>query len=83
MIVAACTGNRLAPDVRARDLFLPLAIRRGSAILPVDQGVEARKGDRLELVLSERARDDAEAYLREAGWWRAAATDGAATDPSD
>ena len=56
------TAGELAPDVRARDLFLPLVIRRGSAILPVDQGVEARKGDRLELALSERARDAAEAY---------------------
>lgn len=48
--------------------LLPLAVSRGQRVLPLTDGLRFRKKDALAAVIAEERRDDAEAWLTDAGW---------------
>ena len=52
-----------------RDLrLLPLAVRRGRGVLPVDEALEVQKGDLLSLVIAREGRAEVLDWLAEQGW---------------
>ncbi len=57
-------GNPPDPD----SVLLPLAVVRGSAVLPFDNELAFKKKDELHVVVNNDRRDEAEAWLHQMGW---------------
>ncbi|HSG39762.1 MAG TPA: cation:proton antiporter, partial [Thermoanaerobaculia bacterium] len=58
-------GSRVARELQ--DL-LPLAVRRGKKVFPVDEEVVFKEGDELYAVIATETRDEGHARLRDGGW---------------
>jgi Trk K+ transport system NAD-binding subunit len=77
-------GEKPSSGLVDRDLdllVLPLAVRRGRSVLPVDEELNFQKGDRLSLVVAREGRSEVLSGLTGKGWKVAANEEGALPVP--
>ncbi|MGD8377251.1 MAG: cation:proton antiporter [Acidobacteriota bacterium] len=70
-------------DEETRNSLLPLAIRRGGKLLPLDDTVAVRKGDELHALVLEEQADRAHAWLQGQGWEAIAAPEETAAETTE
>lgn len=62
----AADGDLIRKDLD--DLLLPLAVRRGRKVFPVDEEAAFRRGDQLYVAVLREAETEARLWLRDHGW---------------